>query len=193
MSGFVSEQAYHAMPSHVQLRKSQMKYLPLSAAPLPRIGLIRRREESRGDPLITSRPVLVILTLPPADLGPGAGLRDYSRPPRPPVLNRRRTYPPASSTRVSEVWSLLEAEHIKGDSLDAQTISAGAIRGMLEALDDPYASYLDSPSVRDRESRPQGLLRGHWSRGGPQRRKDHHIGPPAGPRPRNARVFALEM
>ena len=47
-------------------------------------------------------------------------------------------------SRVTEVWELLEAEHIKGDSLDAKTISDGAIRGMLQALDDPYASYLDS-------------------------------------------------
>ncbi len=47
-------------------------------------------------------------------------------------------------SRVTEVWELLEAEHIKGDSLDAKTLSDGAIRGMLEALDDPYASYLDS-------------------------------------------------
>ena len=51
---------------------------------------------------------------------------------------------PAEFSRISEVWALLEAEHIEGDSLDAKTISDGAIRGMLEALEDPYASYLDS-------------------------------------------------
>ena len=51
---------------------------------------------------------------------------------------------PAEFDRVSEVWKLLQAEHIKGDTLDAKAVSDGAIRGMLEALEDPYASYLDS-------------------------------------------------
>ena len=51
---------------------------------------------------------------------------------------------PAEFNRIAEVWELLREEHIKGDSLDPQAISDGAIRGMLEALNDPYASYLDS-------------------------------------------------
>ena len=51
---------------------------------------------------------------------------------------------PAEFSRIAEVWELLREEHIKGDSLDPQAISNGAIRGMLEALNDPYASYLDS-------------------------------------------------
>ena len=51
---------------------------------------------------------------------------------------------PAGFSRISEVWELLQEEHIKGDSLDPQAISDGAIRGMLEALNDPYASYLDA-------------------------------------------------
>jgi carboxyl-terminal processing protease len=93
--------------------------------------------------LITSRPVLVILTLLLLTLGlaPGCGIQQAAAPASP---EQAQDISPDEFNRVAEVWGLLEAEHIKGDSLDAQTISDGAIRGMLAALDDPYASYLDS-------------------------------------------------
>ncbi len=51
---------------------------------------------------------------------------------------------PAEFDRMAEVWKLLAREHIDGDSLDAEDLSDGAIRGMLDALDDPYAAYLTS-------------------------------------------------
>ena len=49
---------------------------------------------------------------------------------------------PAEFGRLAEVWELLEGQHIDGEELDGQALSDGAIRGMLRALDDPYASYL---------------------------------------------------
>ena len=51
---------------------------------------------------------------------------------------------PTEFDRMAEVWKLLAREHIDGDSLDAEDLSDGAIRGMLDALDDPYAAYLTS-------------------------------------------------
>ena len=51
---------------------------------------------------------------------------------------------PAEFQRLSEVWYLLVQEHIDGGELDPAEISDGAIRGMLVALDDPYAGFLDS-------------------------------------------------
>jgi carboxyl-terminal processing protease len=50
---------------------------------------------------------------------------------------------PAEFQRLSEVWDLLVQEHIDGGELDPAAISDGAIRGMLVALDDPYAGFLD--------------------------------------------------
>ena len=41
-----------------------------------------------------------------------------------------------------EVWDAIKQDHFNRDSLDAEILSQGAVRGMLEALDDPYASYL---------------------------------------------------
>ena len=49
---------------------------------------------------------------------------------------------PPEFQRMEEVWRLLQREHIDGGTLDAETLSDGAIRGMLQALDDPYAAFL---------------------------------------------------
>ena len=49
---------------------------------------------------------------------------------------------PAEFDRLAEVWALLQREHIDRADLDGQTLSDGAIRGMLQALEDPYAGYL---------------------------------------------------
>ena len=50
---------------------------------------------------------------------------------------------PPEFGRLSQVWDLLSQEQIDGSDLDAQEISDGAIRGMLAALGDPYAGFLD--------------------------------------------------
>ena len=50
---------------------------------------------------------------------------------------------PPEFGRLSQVWDLLNKEQIDGAELDPKTISDGAIRGMLTALGDPYAGFLD--------------------------------------------------
>ena len=50
---------------------------------------------------------------------------------------------PAEFSRLAEVWELLQREHIDSGDLDSAVISDGAIRGMLSAIDDPYAAFLD--------------------------------------------------
>lgn len=45
---------------------------------------------------------------------------------------------------VAQVWQILHEDYITWDKLDDQALSQGAIEGMLEALDDPYTSYLDA-------------------------------------------------
>ena len=49
---------------------------------------------------------------------------------------------PEEFNKVFEVWNILKREHFERNSLDAGGLSDGAIRGMLESLNDPYASYL---------------------------------------------------
>ena len=50
---------------------------------------------------------------------------------------------PAEFARLTEVWKLLNREQINGSALDPSVVSDGAIRGMLNALEDPYAGFLD--------------------------------------------------
>ena len=48
---------------------------------------------------------------------------------------------PPEFERLLEVWELLDGEHINGENLDPQEVSDGAIRGMLDALGDPYSAF----------------------------------------------------
>jgi carboxyl-terminal processing protease len=67
---------------------------------------------------------------------------------------------PNEFNRMAEVWKLLAREHIDGDSLDAKDLSNGAIRGMLDALDDPYAAYLTSDQFAVESQDIQGYFEG---------------------------------
>jgi carboxyl-terminal processing protease len=67
---------------------------------------------------------------------------------------------PPEFDRVAEVWELLQREHINREQLDAEGVSEGAIRGMLQALDDPYASFLDSEQFEVESQDFQGFFEG---------------------------------
>ena len=51
---------------------------------------------------------------------------------------------PDDFNKLFEIWSALRRDHIDRDSFNVNggELSDGAIRGMLDALDDPYAAYL---------------------------------------------------
>ena len=44
---------------------------------------------------------------------------------------------------VEQAWSIIFDNYVDKDELDTSTLSQGAIKGMLESLDDPHTSYLD--------------------------------------------------
>jgi len=45
---------------------------------------------------------------------------------------------------VEQAWNIILTDYIDRDQLEAGTLKRGAIEGMLESLDDPYASYLEA-------------------------------------------------
>ena len=49
---------------------------------------------------------------------------------------------------VGQAWNLIFDEYVDKDQLDTTTLSQGAIEGMLEALDDPYTSYLNAEAYQ---------------------------------------------
>jgi len=48
--------------------------------------------------------------------------------------------------KVEEVWRIIYKDYVELDALDAEALTEGAIRGMVDALDDPYSAYLDLES-----------------------------------------------
>ena len=67
---------------------------------------------------------------------------------------------PSEFNSLFEVWATLKREHVLQNSLDATELSRGAIKGMLEALDDPYASYLTSQQYNLESQDFEGLFEG---------------------------------
>ena len=67
---------------------------------------------------------------------------------------------PAEFGRLAEVWELLQRRHIDGADLGGQVLSDGAIRGMLQALDDPYAAYLTPDQFRLESQDIKGFFEG---------------------------------
>ena len=67
---------------------------------------------------------------------------------------------PAEFGRLAEAWELLQREHIDRADLDAQALSDGAIRGMLRALDDPYAAFLTPEQFKLESQDIKGFFEG---------------------------------
>ena len=45
---------------------------------------------------------------------------------------------------VEQAWNIIFRDYVDRDKLDATTLSQAAIKGMIEALDDPYTAYMDA-------------------------------------------------
>ncbi len=67
---------------------------------------------------------------------------------------------PPEFARLAEVWEILQREHIDADNINAQMVSDGAIRGMLAAIDDPYAAYLSREQFPVERQDIQGFFEG---------------------------------
>jgi carboxyl-terminal processing protease len=62
---------------------------------------------------------------------------------------------------VEEAWDIIFRDYVEKNNLDADQLSKGAIRGMVEALDDPYTAYLDAETYQlglsDLEGKFEGI------------------------------------
>ncbi|MFQ6029645.1 MAG: S41 family peptidase [Dehalococcoidia bacterium] len=67
---------------------------------------------------------------------------------------------PPDFARLAEVYELLKNEHFDRENLDDNALSEGAIRGMLSALDDPYASFLNSEQYNVESQDFKGFFEG---------------------------------
>lgn len=61
---------------------------------------------------------------------------------------------------VEEAWDVIFRDYVDRDNLEPHEISQGAIEGMMEALDDPYSSYLDAETYELGLSGLEGEIEG---------------------------------
>ena len=67
---------------------------------------------------------------------------------------------PAEFVKLAEVYELLEDRHVDGRNLDPSALTDGAIRGMLEAMEDEHAAYLDPEQYSFQRQEIQGTFEG---------------------------------
>jgi len=61
---------------------------------------------------------------------------------------------------IDEAWSRILSEYVDRDGIDTDTLSHGAIRGMVQALDDPYSSFLEADEYTLYSSDIEGTFEG---------------------------------
>jgi len=61
---------------------------------------------------------------------------------------------------VEQAWNIIFSDYVDRDRLEATTLSQAAIKGMVEALDDPYTAYLDAETYQLSLSSLEGRFEG---------------------------------
>jgi carboxyl-terminal processing protease len=73
----------------------------------------------------------------------------------------KKTSPGLNWDVVEEAWNIIQQDYVDRDSIDADELTQGAVRGMVEALDDPYTTYLDTTAyelgLRNVEGKFEGI------------------------------------
>jgi carboxyl-terminal processing protease len=49
---------------------------------------------------------------------------------------------------VEQAWEIILQEYVENDQIDTEALAQGAVRGMVEALGDPYTAFLDAESYQ---------------------------------------------
>ena len=78
-------------------------------------------------------PLLLVIALTVAYFGAGCDWSRWSTSPTEPEFDL-----------VEEAWQIILDDFVDSDDLDLNKLSQGAIEGLIEALDDPYAAYFDA-------------------------------------------------
>jgi carboxyl-terminal processing protease len=59
---------------------------------------------------------------------------------------------------VEEAWEVIVSDYIKGDEIDLDKLSQGAIQGMIDALADPYTAYFDAERYQQNQDKLEGSI-----------------------------------
>ncbi|MBI2936567.1 MAG: S41 family peptidase [Chloroflexi bacterium] len=67
---------------------------------------------------------------------------------------------PPELRSVAEIWNVIREEHVDRKTLDPEKLRQGAIKGLLDTLNDPHTSYLNAQQYRLQTSELQGSFFG---------------------------------
>jgi carboxyl-terminal processing protease len=77
-----------------------------------------------------------------------------------PETGTAETDPELGKEVLDQAWQIIFDEYVDKDKLDAGELSRAAIRGMLEALDDPYSTYMDASDYQSTRESIEGQFEG---------------------------------
>jgi carboxyl-terminal processing protease len=102
--------------------------------------------------------LLIVVLFPFSILGTGCDFIKGKVPSE--LISKSDTGLPPEFSIVAESWQMLSDTYVDKDKLDAKKLSQGAVKGMLEALDDPYTGYIDPESHKDEMAGFEGKYQG---------------------------------
>ena len=94
-------------------------------------------------------PLLLVIAFTVAYFGAGCDLSLRTASPTEPELDL-----------IEEAWQTILYDFVDSDELDLDKLSHGAIKGLIEALDDPYAAYLGAEEYALYQDRLEGSFGG---------------------------------
>lgn len=65
-----------------------------------------------------------------------------------------------NTSRLNDAYAIVEDQYLNADEIDQEALVDGAIRGMLEALEDPYTSYFNTEEFEDFNDSLSGTFEG---------------------------------
>jgi len=63
-------------------------------------------------------------------------------------------------TLINQAWEAIYQNYVDPDKLEPATLSQGAVKGIIDAIDDPYSAYLDPETYKQFENDLSGYFEG---------------------------------
>jgi len=61
---------------------------------------------------------------------------------------------------INTVYGMIKARYVEPDNIDAQKLTEGALKGLMDALDDPHSSYMTQSQFKDMNDSLAGTFEG---------------------------------
>jgi carboxyl-terminal processing protease len=65
-----------------------------------------------------------------------------------------------NTSLISEAWNVISRDYVEPSKVNPDTLNQGAVRGMLQSLNDPYSAYLSPNDFKLEQSNLQGSFEG---------------------------------